>query len=96
MNKLLFIKKSHLPEKKYDAVFEHNGREKLISFGASGYTDFIKSGGDIKRRERYNARHKTREHWNDPMTAGALSKYILWNKPTLAGSIKDFRSRFNV
>jgi len=96
MNKLLFIRKSHLPNKKYDAVFEHNGRDKTIPFGASGYTDFIKSGGDVERRDRYDARHKAREDWTNPMTAGALSKYVLWNKPTLTGSIKDFKSRFNV
>ena len=30
------------------------------------------------------------------MTAGSLSRYILWNKPTLKGSISDYRKRFNL
>lgn len=95
MNKLMAIKKSHLPEKKYDAVFSHDGRTKVIPFGATGYTDFIKSG-DVERRDRYDARHKSREDWKNPMTAGALSKFVLWNKSSLGASIKDFKSRFNV
>jgi len=96
MIKLLSITKSHLPDKKYDATFKVDNHTKTIPFGASGYTDFIKSGGDKERRDRYDARHKSKEHWNDPMSRGALSKFILWNKPTLSGSIKDFKSRFNV
>ena len=96
MIKLLLVKKSHLPEKKYDAVFDVNGRERTIPFGASGYQDFIKSGGDKKLKARYDARHKVNEDWSNPLSRGALSKYLLWNKPSLSGSIKDFKQKFNV
>jgi hypothetical protein len=29
-------------------------------------------------------------------SAGALSRWILWNKPTLAASIKDYKKRFGL
>ena len=95
MIKLLFIKKSHLPNKKFDATFERDGRKKTISFGASGMSDFTKHHSD-ERKKLYDARHKPSENWNDPMTAGALSKYVLWNKPTLQASISDYKKRFNL
>jgi hypothetical protein len=48
------------------------------------------------RKERYLSRHRSRENWRDPKTAGALSRWILWNEPTIAGSIKSFKRRFNL
>ena len=40
-------------------------------------------------------RHKATENWQKPMSAGSLSRYILWNKPTLKASISDYKKRFN-
>ena len=94
--KLLRIVPSHKQEKKYTAVFEKDGREKTISFGAVGYPDFTQPPHDEKRKERYLNRHSKREDWNNPLTAGSLSKHILWNKPSLKESIKDFKNKFGV
>ena len=58
-----------------------------IHFGASGYEDFT-IHKDPKRKARYLARHKN-ENWNDPESAGFWARWVLWNKPTLAESIKD-------
>lgn len=69
--------------------------KKTTHFGAEGMSDFTKHKDD-ERKARYDARHKKRENWNNPMTAGALSKWILWNKPTKRESIKDFKKRFNL
>jgi hypothetical protein len=44
----------------------------------------------------YVARHKAREDFNDYMTAGSLSYWILWNKPTLTASIEDYLNRFKL
>jgi hypothetical protein len=93
--KLIKIKTSHKKDKKLDAVFEKDGREKVVPFGASGYTDFIQSK-DEGRKERYLNRHKSKEDWNNPLSAGALSRWILWNKPTLKESIKDYKNKFNL
>jgi hypothetical protein len=84
--------------------YANDGKHKLVavfddgthtSFGALGYEDFTQHG-DPKRKKLYLNRHKKREDWNNPKTAGALSKWILWNKPTLDASIEDYVKRFNM
>jgi hypothetical protein len=94
--KLITIKTSHKKDKKLDAVFEKDGKEKVISFGASGYTDFTKPPHDEERKERYIKRHQKRENFNDPLSKGALSRYVLWSKPSLEGGIKEYKKRFNL
>ena len=77
------------------AVFyDKDGRKiKTTHFGAKNYSDFTKHK-DPARKQRYLNRHRARENWNDPMSAGALSKWILWNKPTLQSSISSYKRRF--
>jgi hypothetical protein len=96
MLQLKTIKRSHRPEKKFDAVFLRDGREKTISFGAAGMSDFTKHK-NVTRRARYLKRHTGKgEKWSQPDTAGALSRWILWNKPTFKASVADFKRRFRV
>lgn len=96
MLRLKTIKKSHRPEKKFDAVFLRDGREKTISFGAAGMSDFTKHK-NVTRKARYLKRHTGKgEKWSQPDTAGALSRWILWNKPTFAASLADFKRRFKL
>jgi hypothetical protein len=91
-----FLKVSHKPDKKYDGVFvEDDGHKKVIPFGAKGYTDYTKSH-DKDRKDLYLKRHQKHEDWNDPKTAGALSKYILWNKPTIKESVANFKNKFRL
>ena len=92
---LVSIKKSTRKEKKMMAVFEHckTGRTKTTHFGAAGMSDFTKHK-DKNRKERYLARHKPNQNWNDPVSAGALSRWILWNKTSLQASIKDYKKKF--
>lgn len=78
------------------AVFyEDNKKIKTTHFGAAGMSDYTKHK-DKERKNRYMSRHRTRENWSNPMTAGALSRWILWNKPTLRASISDYKRRFNL
>jgi hypothetical protein len=94
--RLKTVRKSHKKEKKWDAVFEKNGKEKVVPFGQKGYSDFTKHK-DTKRRARYLKRHSGMgEHWNKPDTPGALSKWILWNKPSFKASLSDFKKRFDL
>jgi hypothetical protein len=93
--KLVKITKSPKKDKKYRAVFIRNGREKSVDFGASGYQHYSMHK-DPERKQRYIDRHKSRENWRDPTTAGALSRYILWNKTTLRASISDYKRRFGL
>lgn len=91
------IRRSHNPAKKWDAVFEYpDGHTKTTSFGARGMSDYTKHK-DKTRRARYLKRHAGMgEDWNDPTTAGALSKWILWNKPTFKSSLEDYKQRFHL
>ncbi len=90
------IKKSTKSGKKYQATFsEANKKNKTIHFGAEGMSDFT-IHKDPKRKQRYLKRHRARENWNNPETAGALSRWILWNKPTIKSSIADFKKRFKL
>ena len=50
--------------------------------------------GDEERKQRYLDRHRARENWNDFMSAGSLSRWILWNRPTLRASISYYKKRF--
>ena len=96
--KLKTVRRSHKPEKKYDAVFvTDKGREKVVSFGAAGMSDFTKHK-DKTRRARYLKRHAGMgENWNKPDTPGALSRWILWGPSTsFRESVKTFRRRFRV
>jgi hypothetical protein len=80
---------------KYTMIFFDHMRKKIktIHFGAKGYEDYT-SHQDLQRKQNYISRHKTTEDWSNPMTAGTLSKFLLWNKTSLSASYKDFRSRF--
>ena len=97
------IKPSVKPEKKMTAVFckceKKNAckgsSHKTIHFGQKGSKTYL-DGNDEQRKAAYIARHKVNENFNDPLTAGALSRWILWNKKTLSASIADFKKRFNL
>ena len=91
------IGKSTRANKKMMAVFYDEAKKKIKTthFGASGYEDYT-THGEIQRKMNYIARHKNREDWNDYMSSGSLSRWILWNKPTLSESINDYMSRFRL
>lgn len=91
------IVQSIKPQKKFDAIFTmDDGRIITISFGAKNYSDYTEHHDPI-RRERYIKRHATRENWDDPMTAGSLSKHILWGKSTdINKNIREFKKHFNL
>jgi hypothetical protein len=93
----LKIVKSHLPAKKYDAIFIYDdGHTKTVPFGSSNYSDYT-IHHDKDRRKNYILRHSRSEHFNEPMTAGSLSRWILWGQSTsLRENIKSFKKRFNL
>ena len=76
--------------KKIDATI--NGT-KSVSFGAKNYSDYTQHRDDV-RQQRYIIRHRKNEDRGDPTTAGALSRWLLWNKKTLQSSIDDMNQRF--
>lgn len=92
---LIKITKSNKPDKKMMAIFEdcNTERRKTVHFGAKGMSDFT-IHKDEERKKRYLSRHKANENWNNPTSAGSLSRFILWNKTSLRASITDYKSRF--
>lgn len=94
--RLKTIRRSHRKEKKWDAVFDKDGREKVVPFGQKGYSDYTKHK-DKTRKQRYIDRHRGMgENWRKPDTPGALSYWVLWNKPTFKASVADFKKRFDL
>lgn len=95
--KFLGLHKSDKSDKKYYAEFEgDSGRTKRTYFGAAGMTDYTKDSKLTRdaRKRRYLARHASREDWSDPTSAGSLSRWLLWNLPTVSASLRDYKRRF--
>jgi len=84
---------SPLKGKKWRAVFNDGTH---TDFGAIGYEDYTTFPAEIreKRKTLYLNRHRKNENWNDPKSAGALSRWILWNETTIAESLRDYKRRF--
>ena len=78
----IIIKPSSEPDKKYDAVTDD---KKTISFGAKNYSDYTIPKDD-ERKQRYIARHKKNEQWDNINTA--------WEKPTLKEAVKNINNKF--
>jgi hypothetical protein len=105
--KLLSIKKSDKPEKKYVATFcmcpgetkcPMNERKK-VHFGAmkdgKPMDDYTRTK-DKEQRERYRKRH-AKEKDQDADTPGALAYWILWGDSTsIRENIKSFKEKYNV
>jgi hypothetical protein len=66
------------PPHKYTATV---GKRK-VHFGAAGYEGFTVHK-DVRRRAAYLARHRSREDWTDPTTAGFRSRWLLWGPHTI-------------
>ena len=96
------IKNSPRPTKKLVAsFFDDDGTlVKTVHFGGRGYNDFIvysKTDKALAKRKRlaYLRRHRVRESWRDPMTPGSLSRWILWEKPSLPAAIRKYKVLFD-
>lgn len=86
------LKVSTRKDKKYMAIFDDGTK---THFGAKGMDDFTITK-DEDQKMRYLNRHRKNENWNDFKSPGALSRWILWNKPTIRESLKDYKKRFNL
>lgn len=99
MVELLSITLSEKPDKKLKAVFQQDsGRTKTIHFGAKKDgvpMDDYTITHDKEQRSRYLNRHK-KEDWNNPVSAAALSRHILWgNSTSINKNIKSYIKLFN-
>jgi len=94
--KLLKIERSSNKHKKYVATFDLGEKLKKVHFGQKESSTYLDHKDD-KKRDAYLARHKVNENWNDPLTAGSLSRWLLWGSTTsLEQNIKVFKKKFNL
>lgn len=96
------MRRSPKAAKKFVAVFEDDdGRRKTTHFGAAGYGDYTlywKRSPTLAREKRrqYIARHGATEDWGDPTTAATLSRFVLWEKPTVDQAVAAYKRRFSL
>ena len=93
MNKIYYPYPANDGKHKYYIITKSG---KKIKFGALGYSDFTQHK-DEARKQRYINRHKNgNENWNDKDSAGAWSRWLLWNKPSIKESYADIKRRFSI
>lgn len=104
MSKTFYLFISNKPEKKLVMImpeFKHKHY-----FGASAYRDFtLMNDNNSKfyepskeKRDKVKSNYLKR-HSKDPKgihSPSTLSDMILWNKPTIKESIKDYENKYNV
>ncbi len=89
------IKKSTRGGKKMMAIFyEGDKKVKTIHFGDTNYQHYTGGHLDEDRRQRYISRHRSSEDWNNPMTAGTLSLWILWKEKNVTTAIEKYKKKF--
>jgi hypothetical protein len=95
MYKFLKLSKAKDNKHKYIASFLNldTNREINVPFGAYGMSDYTLHKNE-ERKKLYINRHQKNEDWNNPVSAGALSRFILWNKLTIKDSLEDYLKRF--
>lgn len=104
---IVFVKfsPSTNPKKKLMAQFfdKEGKKKKTTHFGSKPNKDFTiysKESKEIAKTERnkYIARHKVRENWGQSgrTTAGALSRYVLWEKPTVQGGKQAYARQYGL
>lgn len=89
----MYIVESPHKNKKLRAIF-NNG--KIIDFGSYGSQTFVNGTRTETEKQNYIKRHQKREDHNNPYTAGALSRWILWNSKDIDENIKQFKKKFNI
>ena len=83
--------------KAFVAVFtDKNNKTKTVRFGTD--SNYVLNHNKTKKdRDNYIKRHSVRENFNSPMTAGALSKHILWGESrSLTKNINAFKKKFKL
>lgn len=92
------IIKNDTGKKRLVAEITTKGKNKPLirRFGSpSGFTYY--DGASNETRNNYLKRHsKLNEDWNDITTAGALSRWVLWEKRTSGETEKLLKSKFKI
>jgi len=82
--------KSDKPEKKFYIITNDN---KKVYFGQAGADDFTITKNE-EQKQRYIARHKKNENWNDINSAAFWSRFYLWEKPTKKEAYENIKKKY--
>lgn len=97
MTKLKSIVQTPNKNKQFKAIFiKKDGSQKTINFGTK--SNFVLNKDKTEKdKKNYIARHKVNEDFNNPISAGSLSRHILWGETrSLQSNIKKFKTKFNI
>ena len=90
------IKLSDRHDKRYVAVFYDKDKKVATThFGSKLGSSYIDHKDD-KIKNAWIKRHLVRGTFDDPQSASALARWILWNKKTLRESVADYKRRFKL
>ena len=94
---IYYLEISTRTDKKWMVKRYYPTEGKIIHFGSALHEDYT-IPKDETRKERYLKRHEKNEDWGKSGidTSGWWAVHLLWNKPTIKGSIKDVEKRFNI
>jgi len=88
------IEKSNRKDKRFVATFMDGTKTHFGALGASTYVDGKRT---VEERNNYIKRHAVRENFNDPKSAGSLSRWLLWGGSTsLDKNHSDFMKKYNI
>ena len=93
------LHKSDKPDKKFFVEVESQAGNRIrVYFGDAKSKDYTLYS-PLEREEhkrRYIQRHSKTEDWTSSgrESAGFYARWILWNKPTVAASLRDMKARF--
>lgn len=91
----IILKPSNAKGKRFRAIILYSDEsKKTINFGSVTGSTFIDHKDKVKKKN-YIARHRVNENWRE-INAGSLARFLLWNKKSLAASIKDFEHNFKI
>ena len=65
---------------------------RTVHFGSKGGSTFI-DHGDYDVKAAWLARHAVNENWKDYDSAGALARWLLWEKKSLREAIEELNMR---
>ena len=87
----IYLEKSLRVDKKFRAtiIYDVDGETKhrIINFGDNGYLDYT-IGASEEQQRAYVQRHKSKEDWDDPFTAGFWAYWFLWRSPSKRENLK--------
>ena len=89
--KVYELKKSNKKDKRYFINMGDHGHH----FGAKDGSTYI-DHKDKDKKKAWEARHKVNKNWDSQHSAIYHSRKLLWGKPTLKESIKDYEKTHNV